>query len=111
MRIDLRLGGIACLNAVAQAILDEGMAKCFARHEQVANMCRNGLVEMGIKLFASSKAICSPTVTAAMVPAGFNFKSWQKALRAQGLITAGSLAQCWIKFFVWGTWAFKPTPS
>ena len=103
--------GIACLNAVAQAILDEGMAKCFARHEQVANMCRNGLVEMGIKLFASSKAICSPTVTAAMVPAGFNFKSWQKALRAQGLITAGSFGPMLDKVFRLGHMGIQANPE
>ena len=103
--------GIACLNAAAQAILDEGPEACFARHEQVANMCRNGLRDMGIELFPNASAICSPTVTAAMLPAGFNFKSWQKALRAKGLITAGSFGPMLDKVFRLGHMGIQANPK
>lgn len=103
--------GVACLNAAAQAILDEGPAACLARHEQVANMCRNGLEEMGIELFPSATAVCSPTVTAAMVPTGFDFKSWQKALRASGLITAGSFGPMLNKVFRLGHMGTQANPK
>ena len=91
--------GIAALNASAQAILDEGLPACAARHEQVATQCRNGLAELGIDLFPTTNAVCSPTVTAALIPAGFEYKTWQKTLRTHGLITAGSFGPMLEKVF------------
>ena len=82
--------GIAALQAGGRAILREGVENVFARHEQVARQCREGLVRLGIRLWPEENAIPSPTATAAFVPEGFDWPRWQEALRSRGLVVAGS---------------------
>jgi aspartate aminotransferase-like enzyme len=82
--------GIAAVNAGAEAILNEGPEACFARHEQVARQCREGLLQLGLKLFPRPGAVNSPTVTAALVPDGVPWPTWRQRLRDRGLIVTGS---------------------
>lgn len=82
--------GIAALEAAADAILAEGAAVSFARHAAVAAECRKGLTALGIDLFPRQEAVQSPTVTAAMLPRGVEWKDWQGRLRKRGLIVTGS---------------------
>lgn len=82
--------GVAALNAAADAVLSEGMEAVFARHEVVAKQCREGLKRLGVALFPRAGAVCSPTVTAAMVPEGIDWLEWRQALRERGLIVSGS---------------------
>ena len=82
--------GVAALCAGTQAIFKEGMDAAFARHEAVAAQCRAGLAELGIKLWTAPDAVTAPTVTAAMIPAGFTWPEWKEALRRRGLICTGS---------------------
>jgi aspartate aminotransferase-like enzyme len=82
--------GVAALNTAAGMLLDEGLENSFNRHDAVSRFCRRRLVEMGIDLFPVSGAIPSPTVTAAMIPQGFSWETWDRRLREQGLVVAGS---------------------
>ncbi len=82
--------GMAAIHAAAEALLEEGLEAVFARHEAVALQCRKGLKEQGFSLWTEEKAINSPTVTAAMIPAGYTWQSWQSHLKKKGLIVAGS---------------------
>jgi aspartate aminotransferase-like enzyme len=82
--------GVAALHAAADRLLEEGLENSYNRHDSVARFCRSKLVETGIGLFPSSKAIPSPTVTAAMVPERFSWETWDRRLRDQGLVVAGS---------------------
>jgi aspartate aminotransferase-like enzyme len=82
--------GVAALHAGASAILEEGTAKVFARHTTVADQCREGLRKLGIRLFAAPEAVCSPTVTAALIPERFIWEDWRRALKNRGLIVSGS---------------------
>jgi aspartate aminotransferase-like enzyme len=82
--------GVAALYTAAGMLLDEGLSHCFSRHETVARLCRERLVEMGIELFPAKDAIPSPTVTAARIPGGFSWETWDRRLREKGLVTAGS---------------------
>jgi len=82
--------GVAALHTAAGLLLEEGLENSFQRHETVARLCRDRLVEMGIELFPAPGAVPSPTVTAAKVPRGFSWKSWDNRLREKGLVTAGS---------------------
>lgn len=82
--------GVAALYTAAGLILDEGLNTCFNRHETVARFCRKRLEEIGIELFPAKDAIPSPTVTAARIPKGFSWESWDRRLREKGLVTAGS---------------------
>lgn len=91
--------GVAALEAAVDAILEEGPAQVFARHEAVAQICRQGLKTLGITLFPASEAAASPTVTAAFVPDEFSWEQWRTALRERGLIVAGSFGPMSDKVF------------
>jgi aspartate aminotransferase-like enzyme len=82
--------GVAALFTAAGLLLDEGLENSFNRHDAVARFCRQRLVEMGIDLFPAPGAIPSPTVTAALIPEGFTWDAWDRRLREQGLVVAGS---------------------
>jgi len=82
--------GVAALHAAAGLLLDEGLENSFRRHDAVARYCRRRLVEMGVELFPAPGAIQSPTVTAAKVPSGFTWETWDRRLREAGLVVAGS---------------------
>ena len=91
--------GVACLQAAAKALHDEGLEEVYARHAQVANRCRLGLQGMGITLFPLSTACYSNTVTAAFIPEQYTWASWQHALREQGLIVADTYGAAQGKVF------------
>ena len=82
--------GVAALFAAAGLLLEEGLENSFKRHDQVAHRCRRRLVDLGIELFPAPGAIPSPTVTAAKIPEGFTWDSWDRRLRDGGLVVAGS---------------------
>jgi aspartate aminotransferase-like enzyme len=82
--------GVAALYTAAGLLLDEGLENSFNRHDAVARFCRQRLVDMGVELFPAPGAIPSPTVTAAVIPEGFTWDTWDRRLRKQGLVVAGS---------------------
>jgi aspartate aminotransferase-like enzyme len=82
--------GVAALYTAAGMLLDEGLENSFNRHDAVARRCRQRLVEMDIDLFPAPGAIASPTVTAARIPQGFTWETWDLRLRERGLVVAGS---------------------
>jgi aspartate aminotransferase-like enzyme len=60
----------------------------FARHETCAAMTRTGLRAIGFELLADD-AVASRTVTAARLPEGVEWKSFNDAAKARGLVLAG----------------------
>jgi aspartate aminotransferase-like enzyme len=45
---------------------------------------------MGIELYPVNEEICSPTVTAAKIPAGWSWEDLDNALRERGVVVGGS---------------------
>ena len=82
--------GVAGLNAGAELILNEGLVNSYARHEKVAEFCRNKIIKMGLSLFPVSEAVPSPTVTAVKVPDGVDWPKFNLQLRQHGLVVGGS---------------------
>jgi aspartate aminotransferase-like enzyme len=82
--------GVAGLNAGAELILTEGLVNSHARHETVAQFCRNKIEKMGLSLFPASDAVPSPTVTAVNVPKGIDWPEFNLQLRQHGLVVGGS---------------------
>ncbi len=82
--------GVAALNTSVKIMEREGLTQVYARHEAVAQQCREGLAELGIKLWTAEGAVNAPTVTAALVPEGFTWPEWHAALKAEGLVVGGS---------------------
>lgn len=82
--------GLAALRASLDLMEEEGAENIFARHERVAEQCRQGLRDIGIELFPLPEAVAAPTVTAAMLPPGREWSVWRKELREKGLAVGGS---------------------
>ena len=66
----------------------ETAARIFARHEACAAATRAGLTALGFELFADQR-FASRTVTAAKVPEGLDWKTFNSAIKARGVILAG----------------------
>jgi aspartate aminotransferase-like enzyme len=66
----------------------EGAAAIFARHEACSSATRAGLLALGLELFADQR-FASRTVTAVKLPEGLDWKEFNSAVRARGLVLAG----------------------
>ena len=66
----------------------EGAEAVFARHEACARAAREGLAALGFELLAESR-VASPTVTAARIPAGLDWKAVNSEVRRRGVVLAG----------------------
>ena len=91
--------GISALNSGAERILNEGLTRCFERHQRVAAFCRDKLIQMGLTLFPSANAIPSPTGTAVNIPQNRTWAEFDASLRNHGLVVGGSLGPMEHKVF------------
>lgn len=103
--------GMAALETAMDMIFEEGVERVFKRHEAVAARCRAGLAELGVALFPSDEAVCSPTVTAALVPEGFSYPQWRSRLRESGLVVSGSFGPMAGKVFRLGHMGGQADPA
>ncbi|MFN8468704.1 MAG: aminotransferase class V-fold PLP-dependent enzyme [Caldilineaceae bacterium] len=90
---------MAGLQVSLQMLLAEGMENVYARHAAVAAYCRARLQGMNVQLFPVRDAISSPTVTAAYVPAGWDWAELDGALRARGVAVGGNYGKLAGKVF------------
>ncbi len=102
--------GIAALHAASAALLREGLGDVFTRHETVAAQCRSGLARLDIELWPEAEAANAPTVTAALVPEGFDWPTWRQALKARGLVVTGSFGPMAGKVFRLGHMGTQAQP-
>jgi aspartate aminotransferase-like enzyme len=82
---------LAALHEACRLILEEGMDRVFARHERVAQRCRDRARELGLSLYPAEEAGCSPTVTALEVPESIGWGALDRRLREHGMGVGGSL--------------------
>ena len=66
----------------------EGAEAIFARHEACAAAAQAGLAALGFELFADQRH-ASRTVTAALVPAGLDWKVFNGEVKRHGVVLAG----------------------
>ena len=81
---------VAGLQVALQRLLAEGLPNAYERHSTVAAYCRQGLAALGIDLWPASEAIAAPTVTAAKLPAGWDWPRFDRALRSHGMAVGGN---------------------
>jgi aspartate aminotransferase-like enzyme len=91
--------GIAALGDACRLLLDEGLERAYARHERVAEQIRQGLQALGISLYPAAGAIPAPTVTAAWLPDGWEWRAFDRALREHGLAVGGNWGKLHGKVF------------
>jgi aspartate aminotransferase-like enzyme len=76
----------------------EGAASIFARHEACAAAARAGLQALGFELFADQR-FASRTVTAARMPENQDWKAFNGAIKAHGVVLAGGQGKLAGKIF------------
>lgn len=81
---------LAGLKVALDLLFAEGLDAAYKRHAEVAQFCRDRMRAMGIELFVKDERFAAPTVTAAKVPAGWEWPEFDRALRAEGLVVGGN---------------------
>jgi len=76
----------------------EGKENVFARHEACAAASRAGLRALGFELLAEDD-VASKTVTAAKLPEGHDWKPFNSAIKAHGVVLAGGQGKLTGKIF------------
>jgi aspartate aminotransferase-like enzyme len=76
------------LDVALELLAAEGYEQIFARHAACAEATREGLQGLGFRLFADPDH-ASQTVTAAYVPDGIDWPTFNRELRLRGLVIAG----------------------
>jgi aspartate aminotransferase-like enzyme len=77
---------------------EEGADAIFARHESCAAATRAGLAALGFELFADERHY-SRTVTAATVPDGLDWKTFNTEIKRRGVVLAGGQGKLTGKIF------------
>ena len=76
------------LQVGVRLLREEGRERTWSRHAAIATGAQAGLEELGLRLVAA-RPIRSHTVTAAWLPDGLDWPTFNAAMRAKGLIVAG----------------------
>jgi len=103
--------GVAATYAATESLLREGLENSFARHEQVAAMCREGIQQIGLELFPKPEAVSSPTVTAVKIPQGVTWQNLDAGLRKEGMVVGGSYGPLADKVFRLGHMGIQADPD
>lgn len=82
------VGVCLALEVALRLIEEEGYPAIFARHAACGAAARAGLAALGFPLFADERH-ASDTVTAASLPEGLEWPSFNAALRRRGLVLGG----------------------
>lgn len=91
--------GTAALNTALELIFNcsykgfTGLEASYALHEETAAAYRAGFRRLGLEMFPEDEAIMSPTVSTIRIPNGHNWKSWNAALRKQGLVAGNNFGE------------------
>lgn len=87
------------MDTATKMLLEEGVENVFERHDRVARMCREGIKNLGLKLFAE-ESVASSTVTAVHVPDGVNGAELATLMRTEhNVVLAGGQASLEGKIF------------
>jgi len=68
------------LHEALDMILGEGLDNVFARHERLAEACRQAVIAWGLEIQCADPAVYSPVLTGVMTPAGFDADAIRKVI-------------------------------
>jgi len=68
------------LSEALEMILGEGLDNVFARHERLAEACRQAVTAWGLEIQCADPAVYSPVLTGVMTPAGFDADAIRKVI-------------------------------
>lgn len=102
---------MAGLEIALEALMREGLANVYQRHEEVAGLCRQRITAMGLSIWPARPEISSPTVTAVKVPDTWTWPELDAALRRQGMAVGGSYGPLAGKVFRIGHMGNQASPA
>ncbi|MDF1514339.1 MAG: alanine--glyoxylate aminotransferase family protein [Anaerolineae bacterium] len=82
---------VAALNISLGILLQEGMEKRFARHQQIGRACKAAISALGMDQVPLSAAIAANTMTAPRYPEGVSGAEFLPKVKEAGVILAGGL--------------------
>ncbi len=82
--------GVYALGTILKVMENEGYENVFKRHEEVALICREGIKEIGLKLYPKENAVSSPTCTAIYIPDGKDWAKMHEDIKEEGVFLGGS---------------------
>ena len=84
------IADIHALDAAVDLYLDEGPEAVWARHDLTARAFRAGVAALGLRIWAASDAIASPTTTVMRLPEGISEDALIAAMRERfGVLVSG----------------------
>lgn len=84
---------LAGLRVSTEMLFAEGMQQVYDRHIACMEACHARLEGMGLRLYPTERSMASPTVTAAIVPAGWQWEHLRERLLGEGVGLGGSYGQ------------------
>ncbi len=98
---------IVALQAALKMLREEGLEAIFERHKNNARILRDGVKELGLKLFVEDEKIASWAITSVLPPAGVSVADIRKTLKTQyNIIVADGQNDLKGKIFRMGTLGF-----
>lgn len=98
---------IVALDASLAMLQEEGLEKVLARHKNNANLLRDGIRKMGLKLFVEDESIASYAITSVLPPDGVSVPDIRKTLKEDyNIIVANGQNDLKDKIFRMGTLGF-----
>ena len=95
------------LDTALQMMREEGLDNIFARHKHNATLLRQGLKDMGLKLFVEDESIASYAITAVLPPEGVSVPDIRKTLKNDyNIVVANGQNDLKDKIFRMGTLGF-----
>lgn len=81
------------VHAALALIEEEGLENVYARHEDMARLARQGVLDLSMSLQCPRLETYSPTLTAIRTPEGISPQSIREQLKARGILTARGLGK------------------
>ena len=81
---------IVALDSALEMMKEEGLDNIFARHKENAMLLRQGIKDMGLKLFVEDEKIASYAITAVLPPEGVSVPDIRKTLKEKYDITVAN---------------------
>ena len=95
------------LDAAIEMMREEGLENIFARHKHNAKLLRQGIKDMGLKLFVEDESIASYAITSVLPPEGVSVPDIRKTLKEDyNIVVANGQNDLKDKIFRMGTLGF-----
>lgn len=103
---------VYALSVALDEVLEEGIEEVWKRHEICARVCREGLKEMGIALWAANENIAATCATSFVIPETIDQKEFRMYMRNKyGVLISAGLGEDSNKLLRFGHMGYAANPT